>query len=244
MARVFFFFFKPYSWRDPLWQLVFAYLPFFLPASCWQSLLHSETAYSFVLRAEVPTLWPLPGGYSLVIVICLGIYQYLWRGLSHTSSHGFKTRWILSRFGVLQVIIFWIKVHFPLYFPHTLNLLCAWLLREKHGLKNAFLPGFLPFPLYILIIHLFICPPSLLPFFPFSLISFFLVLPPGHFLNLHQRYLTCLVSYNICHSLSEERPFIFKMTTDLFLDKLSIQFWTATFLTKHLPVLGRLLKCF
>lgn len=79
---------------------------------------------------------------------------------------------------------------------------------DKHGVKNLFLPVFLPFPLHSEFSLSFLsCLPPSPPF-----LSLFSARP---FFKYTAKILQTLVSDNICHS-SEEWPFIFKDYRPIF----------------------------
>lgn len=79
---------------------------------------------------------------------------------------------------------------------------------DKHGVKNLFLPVFLPFPLHSEFSLSFLsCLPPSPPF-----LSLFSARP---FFKYTAKILQMLVSDNICHS-SEEWPFIFKDYRPIF----------------------------
>lgn len=169
------------------------------------------------LRAEVPTPWPAPGESCLLSAVCLKIYQGPLKRTeplcSQPRSHGFKTRctlrWVSCRLLYLEF-----KVDFLLHFSPALDLLCAWLPREQLRLRQCIPPR----SLALLIVRPSFLLPSLLKFFPSGSST------RPFSTSASEEMPPMLVSDNISLSLSEERPFIFKMTTDLFLDKFSVQF--------------------
>lgn len=142
----------------------------------------------------MPTPWPAPGESGLLSAVCLRIHQGPLKRTEPLSSqprgHGFKTRctlrWVSCRLLYLEF-----KVDFLLHFSPALDLLCAWLPREQHRLRQCIPPR----SLALLIVR-----PSIRLSFLLSLNSFLLVLPAGHFPNLHQK--RCLPCWYLIISVS------------------------------------------